>query len=283
MAAEKALALVVRGTDWSETSRITTLFTREFGKVRALAKGGRRLKSNFDVAFDLLTVCHIVFLRKAHGGLDLLTEAQMAERFPALRHDLHALYAGYYVAELLADGTQDYDPHPPLFDAAVATLRGFTIPASRPSPPSPPEGASPEPAGRSLAHPFPGNAGGVSLPPTLDSVTAFELVWLKELGYSPRLDVCTGCGARVLPPGAVRVLFSPSAGGVLCSVCGPGVSDRRALSAAGLTALRGLTAPGEQPPPDLSPVRGELRALLGQLVSFVLGRRPRLLGYVEGR
>ena len=48
MAAEKALALVVRGTDWSETSRITTLFTREFGKVRALAKGGRRLKSNFD-------------------------------------------------------------------------------------------------------------------------------------------------------------------------------------------------------------------------------------------
>ena len=69
MAAEKALALVVRGTDWSETSRIATLFTREFGKVRALAKGGRRLKSNFDCAFDLLSVCRVVFLRKAHGGL----------------------------------------------------------------------------------------------------------------------------------------------------------------------------------------------------------------------
>jgi hypothetical protein len=112
MAAEKALALVVRGTDWSETSRITTLFTREFGKVRALAKGGRRLKSNFDCAFDLLSVCRIVFLRKAHGGLDLLTEARMEEQFPVLRNNLGALYAGYYVAELLADGTQDYDPHP---------------------------------------------------------------------------------------------------------------------------------------------------------------------------
>src|SRR5919201_1135720 len=107
MAAEPALAIVVRGTDWSETSRITTLFTREFGKVRALAKGGRRLKSNFEIAFDLLTVCHVVFLRKDHGGLDLLTEARMEERFPVLRNDLHALYAGYYVAELLADGTQD--------------------------------------------------------------------------------------------------------------------------------------------------------------------------------
>ena len=82
MAAEKATALVVRGTDWSETSRITTLFTREFGKVRALAKGGRRLRSNFEIAFDLLTVCDVVYLRKAHGGLDLLTEARVVERFP---------------------------------------------------------------------------------------------------------------------------------------------------------------------------------------------------------
>ncbi len=45
MAAEKATALVLRTTDWSETSRIATLWTREFGKIRALAKGGRRLKS----------------------------------------------------------------------------------------------------------------------------------------------------------------------------------------------------------------------------------------------
>ena len=94
MPSERALALVVRGFDWSETSRIITLFTREFGKVRALAKGGRRLKSNFDVAFDLLNVCHVMVIRKAHGGLDLLTKAQLAERFPVLRQDLSALYAG---------------------------------------------------------------------------------------------------------------------------------------------------------------------------------------------
>src|SRR5438094_5424894 len=120
---ETALALVVRTTDWSETSRIATMFTREFGKVRVLAKGGRRLKSNFEVALDLLTVCRIVLLRKSSGSLDLLTEAQVAERFPALRTDLAALYAAYYVAELLADWTEDYDPHPALFDEARATLR----------------------------------------------------------------------------------------------------------------------------------------------------------------
>ena len=122
MAAEKAQALVLRTTDWSETSRIATLWTREFGKVRVLAKGGRRLKSNFESALDLLTVCSIVLLRKSSGSLDLLTEAQVVQRFPRLRTDLAALNAGYYVAELLADWTEDYDPHPVLYDEALATL-----------------------------------------------------------------------------------------------------------------------------------------------------------------
>jgi DNA repair protein RecO (recombination protein O) len=270
MSAEKALALVVRGTDWSETSRITTLFTREFGKVRALAKGGRRLKSNFDCAFDLLSVCRIVFLRKASGGLDLLTEARMEEKFSVLREKLDALYAGYYVAELLADGTQDYDPHPQLFDAALGALREL--------------GNSQEP------HVV---------------VTAFELVWLRELGYSPRLDACATCGGDVLPSAVFsrdrgvaeaqntaptvtsRAAFSPSAGGALCPACGPTAADRRWVSVAGFVVLRELTArvgldngvavavPVE--------VRGELRQLLGQTVSYVLGRRPRLLAYVDGR
>src|SRR5919199_1024221 len=128
MATEKAQALVLRTTDWSETSRIATLWTRELGKVRALAKGGRRLKSNFESGLDLLTVCSIVLLRKTSGGLDLLTESRVRERFGALRHDLAALYAGYYVAELLGAKTEDYDPHPGLYDEALAALRLFGTP-----------------------------------------------------------------------------------------------------------------------------------------------------------
>src|SRR5713101_645329 len=135
MPAEKAQALVLRTTDWSESSRIATLWTREFGKVRVLAKGGRRLKSNFENALDLLTLCRIVFLRKSTGGfgspsLDLLTEARVEERFPRLRADLSALYAAYYIAELLSDWTEDYDPHPLLFDEAVAALRTFGQPGA---------------------------------------------------------------------------------------------------------------------------------------------------------
>src|ERR1700732_1156439 len=119
MSTEKATALVVRTTDWSETSRIATLWTREFGKVRVLAKGGRRLRSAFENALDLLTVCSIVLLRKTSGSLALLTEAQVVRRYPRLRSDLAALYAAYYVAELLEVMTEEHDPHPLLFDAAL--------------------------------------------------------------------------------------------------------------------------------------------------------------------
>src|SRR5207253_9504853 len=160
MAAEKATALVLRTTDFSETSRIATLWSREFGKLRVLAKGGRRLKSNFEVALDLLTVCSIVLLRKQSGGLDLLTEALAVERFPALRTSLPALYAAYYVAELLAEGAEEYDPHPALFDAALDALRDL------------------------------GPAGPQAGP----RLAAFELTWLHELGYSPALAACAACG-----------------------------------------------------------------------------------------
>src|SRR4051794_17319555 len=202
MPAETALALVVRTTDWSETSRIATMFTREFGRVRVLAKGGRRLKSNFEVALDLLTVCRIVLLRKSSGGLDLLTEAQVAERFPALRTSLPALYAAYYVAELLAEGAEDYDPHPALFDAALDALRDL--------------GTAGAQSGRRLA--------------------AFELTWLRERGYSPALTACAACGR----PAGDRPAFSAAAGGVVCPECRPAQRERGGRAGGGAGGPRAL-------------------------------------------
>src|SRR5450759_3820095 len=87
MPSEKATAIVIRTVEFSETSLVVTLFTREFGKIGALAKGARRLKGPFESALDLLALCRIVFLHKSSDALDLLTEAKLLRRFrPAGRN-----------------------------------------------------------------------------------------------------------------------------------------------------------------------------------------------------
>src|SRR3954453_14179609 len=128
----RTLGMVVRVVDVFETSLVVTLFTRELGKVGALAKGARRLKSPLQGGLDLLGVSDIVVLHKASEALDLVTEAVPVERFESLRRDLAALYAGYYIAELLSDLTALHDPHPKLFDAATITLRHLGDAALRP-------------------------------------------------------------------------------------------------------------------------------------------------------
>jgi DNA repair protein RecO (recombination protein O) len=251
LAAEKATALVLRTTDWSETSRIATLWTREFGRVRVLAKGGRRLKSNFDSALDLLTVCSIVLLRKFSGGLDLLTEAQVVKRFGHLRTDLPALYAGYYIAELLSDWTEDYDPHPGLFDEALDTLQalGSKAPDGKPS------------------------ATGLRL-------ARFELVLLRELGYSPTLERCAVCQAPAVTP-RPGWAFSAAASGVVCSACQPRQRDRRPLLPEAWEAMRAMNESGEAWRHAWGPAaRREVRQLLGQYVTYLMGRQPRLLSYL---
>ncbi len=75
MAAVRSLGLVLRSVEVFETSLVVTLFTRELGKVAALAKGARRLKSPLQGGLDLLGVSDIVLLHKASEALDLITEA----------------------------------------------------------------------------------------------------------------------------------------------------------------------------------------------------------------
>jgi DNA repair protein RecO (recombination protein O) len=242
----RTAALVIRSVDVFETSRVVTLFTRDLGKVSALAKGARRLKSSFQAGLDLLSVCDIVLLHKASEALDLLTEAVLVERFDSLRRDLAALYAGYYIAELLHDLTDHHDPHPKLFDAAIVTLRHL--------------GDAPLRARR---------------------VLRFELACLRELGLMPALEVCVHCGAAVDVAGDA-VAFGLATGGVLCAGCRPGQPHVATLSGRTLDAIRLLSAPGQawREMDAGAATVGPVRATLGAVLSHHLGRRPRMLPYL---
>jgi DNA repair protein RecO (recombination protein O) len=245
MPTEKTSAIVLRLVDFSESSCIVTLFTEDFGKVGALAKGARRPKGPFDSALDLLAVCRIVFIQKSSDGLDLLTEARLDRRFRAATRDLSRLYAGYYVAELLQDLTDYGDPHPDLYalaDHTLARLDGDTD--------------------------------------VVWATLGFEVLALKALGYLPALDRCVSCGTPLTRPG--RVLFGQLAGGVLCQNCRPGQKQVVSLSQAAREALLDLTreqASEERPATDRR-VAGELRGVLNHYLMNILGHPPRTQKYL---
>ncbi len=247
MSTEKADAIVLRTVEFMETSLVLTLFTREFGKVRALAKGARRLKGPFESALDLLALCRIVFLRKSSDALDLVTEAKLQRRFRPAGRDLSSLYAGYYVAELLNELTDDYDPHPELFDVADESLSALS-------------------AGE----------------PVATRVLRFEMVALRLLGHLPSLETCVDCGADV--PMTGRVAFGELDGGVLCPQCRAGKRQLVSVSAGVLRAMKQLADPAGPTWRRLQldgRSRGELRRLLNGYLCNLMGRKPRMHDYLS--
>lgn len=243
MSTEKSLAIVLRVVEFSETSLIVTLFTEEFGKIGALAKGARRPKSPFEAALDLLAVCRIVFIHRSTDALDLLTEAKLERRFRSSSRDLSRLYAGYYVAELLQDLTDPSDPHPGLFQAANQTLLELD------------QGE-----------------------PIHQLVLRFELTLLRELGLLPSLEACVGCGVLVEPIG--RVAFGMLAGGVLCGKCRAGQKQVVSVSADAMKSLQQFADADWHRRVEVERhVRGELRAILNRYLANVLGHRPKMFQY----
>ena len=242
MASEKTRAIVIRVVDFSETSCVLTLFTEDFGKVSALAKGARRPKGPFEGAIDLLAVIRIVFLRKSSDALDLLTEAKLERRFRSAERDLSRLYAGYYVAELLAELTDAGDPHRELFAAADEALRSL-------------------------------DSGS----PVAETILYLELAALRLLGHMPSLKECVGCGRTVESDG--RVAFGLTAGGVLCANCRPGRRQVISVSGEAINALRRFAVAGAEESRELRidpRLRGELRAVWNQYLAHMLGHKLRM-------
>lgn len=234
----KSRAIVIRAVPFGETSTVVTLFTRELGKVRALAKGAWRPKSRFDGGLDLLSVCEVLVLRTSAGGLDLLTEACLEHRF-RVGSSLAAVGGGMHVAALLDDLSADADPHPELFDAAHATLREL-----------------------SGCHADDGIVAAV--------VVRAELAILRTTGHGPVVHACAAC-SRPLPV-AGRTPFGMLDGGVLCARCRQGRRAVISVSPEAIAALRGLVGRDWRAVALPPPVGIEVRAIMNAYLSHVLGR-----------
>ncbi len=253
-------AVCIRRWDFSETSQTVSLFCREHGLLRGIAKGAKREKSQFSGGIELLTRGEILALVRKGRDLATLTDWNLLEVFPALATRLDAHRAGLYMVDLIQHLLHEGDPHTRLFDELIKALRGL---------------AEHETSSR--------------------AVLRFQWALLVEAGYKPILDRDANTGAALFGPEG-SLAFSAEAGGtVLAGAEGGGWRVR----AATVDVLRGLEGGDKLESPIGQEVAGEgrleeldqsiLRAsrLLAAYLRHILGQElptmRHLFGLIQGR
>jgi DNA repair protein RecO (recombination protein O) len=237
-------AIVLRRHDLGETDRILTLFTRDRGKVRAVAKGVRKPSSRKAGHVELFVRADMLL---AQGRtLDVLTQVELLDAYLPLREDLlRAAYAAHFV-ELIDAFTEDGDESLPLFHLLRDGLTWLTT--------------------------------------TNDlqrTARTYELRLLDLAGYRPELFRCVVCDETLRP---VDQFYSTSEGGAVCPECGVITPRVRPLSLRALKVLRYLQTRTPDVIEQLSlgaQVHAECEHLLHDVLSFYLERRLKSAAFLE--
>jgi DNA repair protein RecO (recombination protein O) len=85
---ERTEAIVLRGVDFGETSRIVTFFSPERGRLTCIAQGARRPKNRYGAALDTLNRLELVYYWKDGREVQKLGEVSLLEDFGQLKADL---------------------------------------------------------------------------------------------------------------------------------------------------------------------------------------------------
>ncbi|MBN8580763.1 MAG: DNA repair protein RecO [Anaerolineae bacterium] len=195
----RASAVVLRHSDWGEADRLLTLYTREQGMVRALAKGARKVTSR--KAGHLQPFTYITVQLAKGRDLLIITQVETVNAFLPLHDDLMKTgHAAYAIELLLRFSYEDEGANPSIFRLLVETLERLE------------------------------KEDDAWLP-----LRYYEMRFLDAVGFRPQLFECVNCGREIRPEDQ---FFSFLAGGVVCPRCGEGLPNLGKISLETLKYLR---------------------------------------------
>jgi DNA repair protein RecO (recombination protein O) len=233
---QRVEAIVLRHTDWGEADRLLWLFTREIGKVQAVAKGVRKPRSRKAGHLEPFTRVELLL---AHGrDLLIVTQAEAKDMFLALREDLVRVGYASYIIELLDRFTYEEGENIRLYRLLSETLSRLNT----------------------------------EIQPSF-SVRYYEIRLLDLVGFRPQLFHCINCGEEIQPEDQ---FFSFEKGGVFCPKCGNNEPGAHSVSMAALKILRHFQRSryAEAQRAQLSSmVDHELEELMGNYLSYLLERK----------
>lgn len=177
----KTPAIILKSRKWGEADRIVTCYTLQIGKVRAVARGARRMKSRFGAALEPFTSCHLNLFEKPGDSLYRVSQVDLVEPFSCFRENLQRMTAAARMVNVVAAVTPDGDPESHVFETLEQGLRSLTV--------------SEDPVFTALL---------------------FQIRLLGLTGFRPQTDHCAACGKTTL---IGQPQFSPTSGGLVCGSC----------------------------------------------------------------
>ncbi|MEE8574668.1 MAG: DNA repair protein RecO, partial [Thermodesulfobacteriota bacterium] len=183
----KTEAVVLNAFDYGESDVIVSLCTRDFGKIKGIAKGGRRSKKRFVATLSPLARIDLHFHHSERSDLNRLEDSKLIDGFNALKTDIERVSIGSYFLELTDEMTREGEPAPELFELLTGFLRMIEN--------------TEKPA---------------------NVARFFEIRMLSLLGFMPVLDGCVVCNKS---SNGERGYFNSERGGLVCKACAVGVRN----------------------------------------------------------
>lgn len=234
--------VILRSMDFRDTSRILTVYTRDFGKQSLLAKGVRGPKSKLAGVTGPLNYVTLIYYRKEERELQLLSQCDLVRPWRSLTDSLEAMAAAMAICELLNLVVQGEEEHPELFDLLVRSLDAVN-------------GATNN---------------------WVNALYLFEVRLLDLLGFRPELRLCSHCGRSLEADRGGALALDLHRGGVSCSSCAEGGKGGEPLSPGALSVLRRFQEISEIGAACRVTLSGQLRSEVGRTL------RRYLQSHVEG-
>jgi DNA repair protein RecO (recombination protein O) len=238
-------AVVLRHSDYGEADRLLTIYTRQLGKMRVIAKGARKIASRKAGHIEPFT--HVRLQLAKGREMFIVTQADTVDAYLSLREDLILTSQASYVMELLDRFTYEDETE------NSSTFRLLTDTLSR------------------LA----------SFSDVWLVTRYYEMRLLDHLGFRPQLVECANCGRQIK---AEDQFFSFSAGGVICPRCGKGLPNLHNISVEALKYLRHFQRSGyaeafrARPSPE---VQKEAELLMQGYFTYLLERELNTPGFLK--
>jgi DNA repair protein RecO (recombination protein O) len=244
----KSDGIVIGGINYSETSRIVKVYTRDFGKVSFIAKGARRKKSAFRGALETFNHIEAVYIF-GKKELHTLAECYLFNDFVNLKRDLAKVAVAYRAATLVDETQPIEDANDALYDLLLNLLEQLDCRKSF----------------------------GALAP-------AFQLKLLGLSGFMAPLDKCSECGSILDRHSGV--FFNRTQSSINCgrAQCAPKASSIK-ISPGAFEILRKLidVSIGQSHTIGLSGAQSkEIDKLLGKMFESALERKPRAGTIIDG-